>query len=141
MAIFCQTCYEATKDVAKSVYAVNTNGSCSKCGSFQVIDASVMLAASPTMISKAESEPISRSEPRRIQSNTDFVRTEDIREFLKSYKYDEVEHWWDGTYFEHHIWFLVEPSPTGPDFSLMIENRDGSQKEIHFRVAVERSDT
>lgn len=139
MIIFCQNCFENTHDITKSVNASNTNGSCAKCGSFAVIDAAQMVSEAQVgkIATKVLIEEITpRREPRRIQSNTDFVRTEDIREFLKRYSFNDAEHWWDGTYFEHHLWFLVEPDFGGSDFEIMIENRDGRQKNIKFLAQV-----
>jgi hypothetical protein len=74
-------------------------------------------------------------EPRRIQSNTDFIRTEDIREFLLRNGLDTMQRWWDGTYFEHHLWFLFAETAS-PGFEIMVENYDGTQMTTYFDVVL-----
>lgn len=126
--IFCQTCFETTHNTQRSVWEIDTNGRCSKCGSEAVIDA--ILMATMANITQATRE----RERRSVPYNTDLLRSQDIRDFLSIHD-PEAEGWWDGTYFEHHLWFLLHVCGNG--FELMLENRNGEQRSIVFSVKLQ----
>jgi hypothetical protein len=127
--IFCQACFESTHDPTKSVWEVDTNGRCSKCGSNAVLDARVVASIAAQRLE--ENRQI-EMEKRKIPYNTDILRSEDIREFLRNHD-GEAERWWDGTYFEYHLWFLLVGSITN-SFELLLENKDGKQRTVALSV-------
>jgi hypothetical protein len=134
--IFCQSCYELTHDVVKSVNEVNIHGGCSRCGSTSVLDYDVLeKSLKPQRLTVSTTALQSRSDEkpkRKVSHNTDFILKEDIIGFLERNNcLDEVQ-WWDGSYFEWHNYFVM--GRENRTFEILLENRDGSQKFVTFGV-------
>jgi hypothetical protein len=154
MLVFCQNCFSASRDIKLSVHESNTQGGCSKCGSGAVMSQSVVAAAGAIDLDATQvrqqvrvPEPEPKPEPTHgtwntrhgIPFNTDYIETSRIREFLRLAGYEtvrELDQWWDGSYFEHRLFFLLYPR-SRPFFELLLENANGQQRTIKLEVRLD----
>jgi hypothetical protein len=149
--VFCQNCFDNTKDVSKSVHEVTTNSKCSVCGSDAIISHEVVagaLRASERRSVDQTSEdnwslsPLGGRGRRLLEENESHLSAANIRTLLIQYGAFDLEHWWDGCYFfrcSNFLYCMPAGESVGrytPTLDIMLENRNGSQRYITFEVTM-----
>lgn len=149
--IFCQNCYSTTNAIAASVHDVNTNGTCSKCGSEAILSPEVVAGAlrgganAERRTESTSSEDNWSHSPqggrgrRMLEYNHSFIHKTDINEVLIRW-HPELERWWDGHYFQLNYNFLYYRNTNcySPTLDVLLENKDGSQRYITFEVTLKK---
>jgi hypothetical protein len=151
--VFCQDCFELTKDVSKSVWDVNTFGRCSRCGSDAVLSHEVVAGAQKAAERRVETtssednwsnSPLGGRGRRMIPENESYFGSENVRILLRHHGASELEEWWDGHYFfrcDNFMYYQDAIAPMGrynSTMELMLENRNGSQRYITFEVTIKK---
>lgn len=141
--IFCQDCFESTgRKLDLSIHEMNTNGNCSKCDSSAVISESVVAGAGAVVVAPDTALSIEAVETHGtwntrhgIAYNTDYIQTSRVRDFLLAENMRSEATWWDGSYFEYRMHFLLYQTP---GFELLLENIDGEQRRFLWKATLTR---
>lgn len=146
--IFCQNCYSTTHAIAASVWDVNTNGTCSKCGSEAILSPEVVAGAINAPPGRTEStssednwihSPQGGRGKRMLEYNHSFVHNTDIRALLEANDF-RIARWWDGHYFQlnYNFLYIRNGDCYSPTLDILLENKDGSQEYITFEVTLKK---
>src|SRR5271169_3862378 len=100
MKIFCQNCFDASHDAAKSVHEANINGTCSKCGSNAVLSHEVVAGAQRAAERRSVDQtsednwslsPLGGRGKRCLEENESHLSAQNVRALLVQFGATELE--------------------------------------------------